>query len=198
MRTSAEGSLMGPPTPRSDAHLPASSSLRRRRVGEATVSGGWLTHAVLSSARGNTLSAVGMTFVGYGESSLFQVPSKQNTIFSWPLPRLHLLRDCKKNPSGRLGLTRVTRNSSYSEQCRGPSHRSLSSFTSSGETGCVLAMAGRRLLCRTLGLFKFRGAAQPSLCHAVPRISTLGAAGHACHSPALFGMPAKFFDRVHT
>jgi hypothetical protein len=39
------------------------------------------------------------------------VPSKQNTIFSWPLPRLHLLRDCKKNPSGRLGLTR-----GYAEQ----------------------------------------------------------------------------------
>jgi hypothetical protein len=170
------------------------SPARRRSDGL----GAWLTHAVLSSARGNTLSAVGMTFVGYGESSWFQVPSKQNTIFSWPLPRLNLLRDCKRNPSGRLGLTR-----GYAEQFLFRTMpRPFASFPlklySSGETGCVLAMAGRRLLCPTLGLFKFRGAAQPSLCHAVPRISTLGAAGHACHSPALFGMPAKFFDRVHT
>jgi hypothetical protein len=63
--------------------------------------------------------------------------------------------------------------------------------------GCVPAASGRRL-CLTLGRFKFRSAAHPSLCHAFPRVSTLGAAGHACHSPALIGMPVKFLDRVHT
>jgi hypothetical protein len=61
----------------------------------------------------------------------------------------------------------------------------------------VPVTARGRILCLTLGPFKFRGAAQPSLCHVFPRITTLGITGPACHSAALIGMFVKFFDRVH-